>query len=599
MRNHKYKVLFNRLSLKKSVHIALLSLLLLLLPSVRVTAVVTSSANTSASRQDPLMLKYKAWSSVSSADLITKAKEFFLDEHPDSALICYSIVANRYSTDSDLETKKICAQAFNNAGYLYFFHYQDYAKSYAYLIQAMEISEELKLTDNLPYVYLNLGNMYLVYAEMYHPANPYKRSIDLFKKGMRTAIECKDWDVYLTQFINLCNIEIANGTVNTLRTELTVFDKLTIPQNVPKLRFARLLRQAITCLHHHDYAKARSLFFEQIKVNDSPLTPERFEYQALYNIVCTYKTEHNYAEAIRYTLRVDSLAKAKNMRDVESEACEELASLYNKIGDKSLAGKYRYIYLDKKDSIMTVGKMEEIGEIHFLHELQKVEDQIHDLNTKRRIEQTIMWGIAIVSLIVIAFLIIINRKNKALRERNLQLYHNTLGLLKQEENRRKELEREQQMMVSVNSMPPTDSGTDSTTKVTAEKYQASGLSEDEKDKIVSEIEKVLTLGNEIYSPQFSLDNLAELVNSKAKYVSQVINERYEKNFNTLIGDQRIKEACKRMLDQDHYGKLTLEGIAQSVGFKSRNTFSVAFKRVTGLTPSEYQKLSKQQDSLSD
>ena len=58
------------------------------------------------------------------------------------------------------------------------------------------------------------------------------------------------------------------------------------------------------------------------------------------------------------------------------------------------------------------------------------------------------------------------------------------------------------------------------------------------------------------------------------------------------GKKAIKEACKRMGDIEHYGNYTIEAISESVGFKSRSTFVTSFKRITGLTPSQYQRLAR-------
>lgn len=65
----------------------------------------------------------------------------------------------------------------------------------------------------------------------------------------------------------------------------------------------------------------------------------------------------------------------------------------------------------------------------------------------------------------------------------------------------------------------------------------------------------------------------------------MINQLTGNNFNTFINEYRIKEACKRISDRDNYGNMTLEAIANSVGFKSVNSFRTAFKKVTGLFPS--------------
>lgn len=132
-------------------------------------------------------------------------------------------------------------------------------------------------------------------------------------------------------------------------------------------------------------------------------------------------------------------------------------------------------------------------------------------------------------------------------------------------------------------------------------------STDNSDKTVSEPER--NISQEFFSrimlvmedekpyldPEFSLQALAELVESNTKYVSQAINEHAGRNFRNFINEFRIKEAERRLLDKENYGNYTIQGIAESVGIKSKSTFVAAFKKVTGLTPSVYIKLSKDQE----
>jgi AraC-like DNA-binding protein len=75
-------------------------------------------------------------------------------------------------------------------------------------------------------------------------------------------------------------------------------------------------------------------------------------------------------------------------------------------------------------------------------------------------------------------------------------------------------------------------------------------------------------------------------------VSQVIHEHCGLNFNAFLNQYRIKEACKRMSDTTRYGNYTIEAIANDVGFRSRSAFASSFKRITGLTPSEYQRFAQ-------
>ena len=72
----------------------------------------------------------------------------------------------------------------------------------------------------------------------------------------------------------------------------------------------------------------------------------------------------------------------------------------------------------------------------------------------------------------------------------------------------------------------------------------------------------------------------------------IINDSFKKNFNAFVNTYRIQTARERLIDVDHYGNLTIKGIAESVGFKSPTTFINVFKKMVGLSPSVYQNMAK-------
>ena len=86
----------------------------------------------------------------------------------------------------------------------------------------------------------------------------------------------------------------------------------------------------------------------------------------------------------------------------------------------------------------------------------------------------------------------------------------------------------------------------------------------------------------------SLISLAGSLDINPKVLSYVINEQINKNFNQYINDWRIEEVKKRLNDKsyDHFKMLS---IAFDCGFNSKSTFNLAFKKATGLSPSEYRK----------
>ena len=86
----------------------------------------------------------------------------------------------------------------------------------------------------------------------------------------------------------------------------------------------------------------------------------------------------------------------------------------------------------------------------------------------------------------------------------------------------------------------------------------------------------------------SLQLLSEKSGIQPHYLSQIINEKMNKNFITLINGYRVEEAKKRLVDpRDRH--LSILGIAFDVGFNSKAAFNRAFKKHAGMTPSEYKK----------
>ena len=169
------------------------------------------------------------------------------------------------------------------------------------------------------------------------------------------------------------------------------------------------------------------------------------------------------------------------------------------------------------------------------------------------------------------------------KQRNLELYRHNISSLKRE--------KEQQDMIlqlQKNQKPKPASPADKSRDPKAL------LSEEETTAIRYKVEEALNNPDIISKTDFSIDQMAQLCNVSSKLLSRVINECFNRSFSILLSESRIKEACKRINDFERYGNLTIEAISQSVGFSSRGGFIRAFKRSTGLTPSEYMAIAKNQ-----
>ncbi len=68
----------------------------------------------------------------------------------------------------------------------------------------------------------------------------------------------------------------------------------------------------------------------------------------------------------------------------------------------------------------------------------------------------------------------------------------------------------------------------------------------------------------------------------------MINRHFQKNFFEFINGYRIDEA-KKLLANEKYEKVTIIEIMAQVGFNSKATFNTFFKKLVGVTPSQYRK----------
>lgn len=110
--------------------------------------------------------------------------------------------------------------------------------------------------------------------------------------------------------------------------------------------------------------------------------------------------------------------------------------------------------------------------------------------------------------------------------------------------------------------------------------------------------KVLNSSNCYRNPNFTVVDLAELVQMHPKKVSQTINQFANKNFNHFINEYRVKEA-KKLLANPEYDILTIEAIYKDAGFNSKSVFNTVFKQETGETPSTFKKKLKDTSICTD
>ncbi|WP_049721242.1 AraC family transcriptional regulator [Gilvimarinus polysaccharolyticus] len=106
------------------------------------------------------------------------------------------------------------------------------------------------------------------------------------------------------------------------------------------------------------------------------------------------------------------------------------------------------------------------------------------------------------------------------------------------------------------------------------------------EKKLARIARAISIDKLHLDPHINLERFAELCNIKPRELSSLVNSHHHKNFFEFVNYYRVEEV-KRLLETD-YGMTILE-TALAAGFNSQSAFQRFFKRLVGMTPSEYRR----------
>lgn len=393
----------------------------------------------------------------------------------------------------------------------------------------------------------------------------------------------------LTTFTNLIGTAVQEGYINDVKNEVYTFKRTRIPQ-MPMLAYSRSMGAAAEAILEGRGNEAVAYARKAVTQVDTNMKPERFRLFTEMLVAVIYENMQRYDEALAAALDVERKAM-KETADIKEQARFLISELYAKTGEADSSLYWRKRQMQLRDSLFRNQQYNRIRDLNVTYEMQNADAKLQRSESKRR---TVMVALAITTVatvVILALALAVIRRNRRLDRRNHDLYRRNSEIMLMNEAERKmraeygrriaECEREIERL-SVKDAPQAE-----------RRPQADGMDDAAKQSLLEKISVVMDDVGEISKNEFSVDRLSKLVGSNSHYVSQVINETYGKNFSSVLGEARVRQACKRLGDTAAYGNLTIEAIAGELGFKSRSNFVTVFKKVTGLTPSEYKKISKE------
>jgi AraC-like DNA-binding protein len=126
------------------------------------------------------------------------------------------------------------------------------------------------------------------------------------------------------------------------------------------------------------------------------------------------------------------------------------------------------------------------------------------------------------------------------------------------------------------------------------KYEKSTLTPDRAEAYYQKLLQVMATEKPHRQRDLSLPKLAQRLSMSTHHLSQIINERLQQNFFEFVNKYRIEDAKSLLLDQ---ANINVAEIGFEAGFSSVSAFNTAFKKYTGMPPSQFRREQKNQEKL--
>lgn len=519
-------------------------------------------------------------SGLSTDRLVADGDSLFARGDYDSALSFFTVVCRRYGDGADDSMLPVFAKAFNRYGNI-LYKRGAYSLAMDSYLQMRRIAEEHGMGEELATAYVRIGNIYAASGDYESAADFYTRALAVPEiTGNR---EC----VYQMAVNNLFASSILSGNISAARRYLDMYEKSRgEAAKTPRHLFDISLGEGLIALEKGDRKTALANYREALECalenNLDPLCVGS-AYSCLGEV---YKRLGNRDSAVYYLRNAKEIARTAGNGRLMVESLRDLADFFEESGLPDSANAYRAVYLNLADSISYQEEVNKFKSSQMLYELDKSEYTIRSLNDQKRVQSTVIWVIAVAVVICATLAVVLYVQNRKLRAAWIDLY----------ERSRRQLGGEPAGAASAGGYGKDELAGGEEDGEGEEREGRKMVTDAVMQKEIADaILAYMDHGEEYCSADFSLERLASEIGYNARYVSEVINVAFKKNFRTLLNEYRVRKAMLRLQDTENYGRYTIKAISESVGYKSPATFNSVFTKATGLKPGIYQKLAREQN----
>ncbi|MCL2435675.1 MAG: tetratricopeptide repeat protein [Lentimicrobiaceae bacterium] len=494
---------------------------------------------------------------LSPQQLFDTANYYYKKNSMDTALICFNLLIYTTPKDADYERQKKVMIVCNRSAAIHFFRC-DYRAAYELQIKALLLSEKFNDTDQESISYTNIGSIYYRF-------NEYDLAKSYFLKSLNL---CSDSTILPAILNNIGVIEGENGRTDSAHYFL---DKALQLSKLHNNAYLNNILNDIALFYQKDKNYDSAYHYYQLALTESKKQNKiEKEAESLSQLGKLFFETGKNDSALFYINLSNEIAGKNNFLRILADNYLILFKIEKSKGLKTSALYFFEKYANLKDSIFNIERFSEISQLQHSYEVSKTNQQIEQLYIEQQIkERTIQYQkVFLFFTLLILLLVSIGLLYIYFQKRNLGQAYKTLF-----EKNIQIIELQKKVPESIHEIP----GLSRTNVI---------LSEQSQKELLNSILTFMENTSQICNPDFTLEKLTNSIHSNQKYVSFVINNVLKKNFNSFLNSYRVREAQRLFSDSDS-SKYTVEFVANQVGFKSRNSFSDAFKEITGVTPGFY------------
>ncbi len=450
--------------------------------------------------------------------------------------------------------------SYNNIGLIYM-NKGDYQTAITSFQQALDIATENNLKKNMSHALENLGTVY-------GKSGDYELSLKYYNDSYQIKTELNDKSGIINSLIN---IGYAQSSLGDKEEALRTYESALIKAE----EYGNRMQQSAVCANISAIYIANGLYEESLEysLRSYQISEDIDRYSGL--VVAGINIAEANIKLNRFDLAEQYLLKALNVSDENEivlyygDIYKTFSNLYRAKGSYQDAYDYVVLAHAHQDTLMNAEIAGQIEDLNIKYETEKKEKQIaiqeltiinqkEDIAHKNQINKLVI-AVLLVTIVFIVFISLLylqkRKAYKLLVQQNIAIAKTETKLI----------------------IPQTEKADDI-------KYAGSKLSDEQKNKILDQL-YILMQNDEIFlNRQLCIEDVAEMLQTNRKYLSQLINEKFGMNFNSYINKFRVHKARKLLIDPK-YSNYTIEAIANESGFHSKATFNTAFKKIAGVTPS--------------